>query len=353
MDKYEVEVVIVGSGPAGAACGRALSEEGVSALIVEKEALPRHKVCTGMVLGQAQELIERYFGEAPAEYVLANPGTFKPSNVVEWNKEKGFSPFRLELPKDGQDFSRDYLNVWRNKFDHWLLKKSGAEVRDNCQLRELSESNDKYQLRLTDKSGNDTRLSCSYLVAADGAGSRIREMVEPSSAGQTPLTVCGYQAFYQVEDMGSLGEANCYVFREREFGDILAIVQRKDAHLELAVAGLKGCNLRQCTENLKSFLAKEFQVALGGLEKGRGCTGKIKPPYLGKGQVLMAGDAAGLTYLNGEGICTAIDSGYKAGKAIVRGIKDGRNALAEYENDTRSIISHMQVCAAQQQFLVP
>ena len=49
MDKYQV--IIVESGPAGSACARALKDEGIEVLLVEKEKLPRHKTCTGILLG--------------------------------------------------------------------------------------------------------------------------------------------------------------------------------------------------------------------------------------------------------------------------------------------------------------
>jgi flavin-dependent dehydrogenase len=349
MDEYQV--VIVGSGPAGAACGRALNEKGINALIVEKEALPRHKVCTGLVLGQAQELIKEYFGEAPPREVCSEPFTFKASNIIEWQSEREIPQFTLELPKDGRCFSKEYLNVWRSKFDYWLLKKSGAEFKDNCALKDLSEENGKYKVRLSDKSKRDKHVYCSYIVAADGADSRVRRLLEPSSVEETPQ-ILGYHAFYRIDNMGSLQEDLCYAFRDRKFGDIMAFVLRKDEYLDLCLAGLKGCDLKKCMENLKAFLGEQFQVVFGDMEKAKGCSGKMKPPYLGKNRILLAGDAAGLIYLNGEGICTAIDSGYKAGKAICRSIKDGKNALVEYENETKPIINHMQVCFAQNRFFV-
>lgn len=47
--KREYDVIIVGSGPAGAAAAKAISESGLETLIVERDELPRYKMCSGIV----------------------------------------------------------------------------------------------------------------------------------------------------------------------------------------------------------------------------------------------------------------------------------------------------------------
>ena len=57
----EYQVIITGGGPSGAACAKALEVEGVEALVIEKERLPRYKICSGVLFGQTQVLLEKYF----------------------------------------------------------------------------------------------------------------------------------------------------------------------------------------------------------------------------------------------------------------------------------------------------
>jgi len=45
------EVIVVGAGPAGSSCARALRDEGIDVLVVEKKALPRYKCCSGVLFG--------------------------------------------------------------------------------------------------------------------------------------------------------------------------------------------------------------------------------------------------------------------------------------------------------------
>jgi flavin-dependent dehydrogenase len=63
-EKYDV--VIVGSGPATASAARALNGRDVKTLIVERERLPRYKMCSGILFPSAIKLIAEDFGETPA-----------------------------------------------------------------------------------------------------------------------------------------------------------------------------------------------------------------------------------------------------------------------------------------------
>lgn len=51
------DVIVVGSGPGGASCAKALRDQGVGVLVLEKDALPRYKTCSGVLFGQTQELL--------------------------------------------------------------------------------------------------------------------------------------------------------------------------------------------------------------------------------------------------------------------------------------------------------
>jgi len=242
MDKYQV--IIVGSGPAGAACAQALTDEGMDALVIEKEKLPRHKICSGVLFGQTQLLLKKYFGDLPPEEVYCEPKIIKASNILEWHREKGFSNYVWELPKDGQAFPQDYYNAWRNKFDYWLLSKTAVPYRDECVLRNYSLENNKVKIEVSHKTQGNEELYCSYLIGADGANSRVRMILDPSWI-RNQKVVGVYQGYYRILDMGSLKDAHWYVFFEPAVGDIYSVVLRKDEFLALCVGGFKGRSLKK------------------------------------------------------------------------------------------------------------
>lgn len=349
MEEYQV--IVVGAGPAGSACARALKDEGIEVLVIEKNSLPRHKTCSGVLMGQTQILLEKYFGSLPPDEVYCQPKVIKASNINEWNKEKGFFTYVWELPKDGQSFPQDFFNAWRNKFDYWLLKESGAEYKDNCTFRNFSVEDNRIKVEVSTKDKESTNLYCSYLVGADGGISRVRMLLEPAWAKEA-MELAVYQGYFRFSDRGSLEKDNWYVFFEKDISDCLASIHNKDEFLTLCVGGFKGQSLKDRMEAFKRFLNETFQVVLKDMDRDEGTVMRLAPPFLGKDKVILTGEAAGFMYLNGEGISAAIDSGYRAGKVVSRGIKNGEEVMEIYPGETGDILNHLKICAENIHFLV-
>lgn len=194
-------------------------------------------------------------------------------------------------------------------------------------------------------------IYCSYLIGADGGGSRLRPMLEPSyiEIGQS---VAIYQTYYRFSDLGSMEDAHWYVFRDSRIGEAISAVHRKDEFLTLCVCGFKGRSLKKSMDRFKELLVENFQVALKDMERDEGCVIRMAPPFFGKGNIILAGEAAGMLYLNGEGISTAIDSGYRAGKAVAIGIKRGGDAVEIYKNGIEDILKHIQLCVEKTRFFI-
>ena len=178
----EYDVVIVGSGPAGSSCAKALKDEGHSVLVLEKAKLPRHKTCSGVLMGQTQQLLKAYFGSNVQEEVYCENRYIEADAIYEWTPERGFSPSVWELDKDGRSFPRTYLNVWRNKFDKWLLDQSGAASCEGTRVRWFDASGAIVKVHAQRVQTNEpTEFGCKYLVGADGNASTIRRLLADDS----------------------------------------------------------------------------------------------------------------------------------------------------------------------------
>ena len=347
MEEYPV--IIVGSGPAGAACAKALKSKDIEALILEKDELPRHKICSGILFGQTQVLLKHFFKSLPPNDIYCEPKIIKADNILEWNRDKDFSSYVWEIPKNGQSFPEDYLNVWRKDFDAWLLKESGATYKDKCIFNSCSVQDNKVTLEVSNNNKGKEELCCSYLVGADGGNSQVKKVIN-ATPNQGNNEVVIYQTYYQFSDMGSLKDVHWYVFFEPQIGEMLSCVHRKGEFLTLCVGGFKGRNLKESMEDFKIFLADNFHVVLSDRERGEGCILRQSLPFFGKGRVLLTGEAAGMMYLNGEGISAALDSGYQAGLAIAQGIKEGGDVLELYMKKTEKIVEHVKLCSQKLHF---
>ncbi len=355
------QVLVVGSGPAGAACAKALRKADVDVVIIEKEKLPRHKICSGVLFGQTQVLLEKYFGGLPPHDVYCTPKEISAAHILEWKAKEGFFPYIWEMGKDGVDFPQVYLNIWRSKFDHWLAQQCGAELRQNCSARSMTQDSAIINLTVFQKDSHtldpgaqkdpQQEIACQYLVGADGWDSSVRGFVDEQWRTK-PVDVIVYQEYCAFKNMGTLRKGHWYVFFNPAVGDILCCMHRKDDLATLCVGGLPSRNIRAGMATFKQFLADQFQVSLGEVDRGEGCTIRQLPPNLGAGRVLLTGEAAGFAYLNGEGISAAIDSGYRTGLAIAQAIKSGGSALDIYKNNTTDMMAHMDLCLKNMHFLV-
>jgi flavin-dependent dehydrogenase len=119
------DVLIVGGGPAGSSLAWGLRRSGLDAVILDKSAFPREKVCAGWI----------------------TPAVFKTLQIDPDEYEKGrvlqpFAGFRTGL-MDGPVVETRYggpvsYGIRRYEFDHFLLQRSGARLRLGEPLRTIS-----------------------------------------------------------------------------------------------------------------------------------------------------------------------------------------------------------------------
>jgi len=104
-----LDAVIVGGGPAGSTCARALTHGGASVAIVDRAEFPRVKLCAGWVSAPIWDALEL----APREY---------PGGLWPWHTcHVSYRGVERAVPCQGW-FIRRY------ELDDFLLRRSGAEL---------------------------------------------------------------------------------------------------------------------------------------------------------------------------------------------------------------------------------
>jgi menaquinone-9 beta-reductase len=297
MPMMQTEVLIVGGGPAGAACALKLNQNGVDCLILDKQPFPRFKPCAGWITPE----VFRDLNIAPADY----PGglTLFESFSVSF---RGLA-FRLPV----QQYA-----IRRYEFDDWLLRKAGVRVYPHT-VKKIEPARGGYEI--------DGSYSGKYLVGAGGTACPVYQTLFRSIR---PRTEKGLIVALEEEFQHPAADQRCHLwFFERGLPGYAWYVPKAGGFINVGIGG-KAKALKDGKEGLKGHWVHLVEK-LDALDLVRGHTfrpsGHIyylrdKNAAVRQGNALLAGDAAALATRDmGEGIRPAIQSGLLAAEAIIHG----------------------------------
>jgi flavin-dependent dehydrogenase len=338
MLENRYDVVIVGSGPAGAAAAQAIRGRSLSSVIIEKAKLPRYKMCSGILFPSACKVIADEFGPVP-KAVLSEPARVHGNRVyITLDGPAATAPFSVfDL---GPGLSEDGLNVKRSELDHWLCLRSEAPIVDDCLFRALRHDGDDLVVELR-QGGEDVEIRTRYLVGADGTRSAVRGALS-SDFEKTLRLIPNYEEWY-------LGEIDLepewlYLFFDRTVTGYFATVFHKDGNIIAATGTRQGEPVKEHFRRFAAFLEERHGLAVEKRTARSGCsvhdmaaTGNY---FLGEGNVLLAGEAGGFNRC-GEGITSALVTGRAAGESILRAVQSGRSAFASYPD---AVAGEIEAC---------
>jgi menaquinone-9 beta-reductase len=311
------DVLIVGGGPAGSACARALTRAGRDVVVMDAKSFPRDKVCAGWITPQ----------------VIADVGL----DVDDYRRGRTFqaiTAFRTGLIGGAADLETVYdrpvsWGIRRCEFDHYLLQHSGARLRLGDAVATVRRDGARWIV--------NEAVAASMLVGAGGHFCPVARMLSPRT-GAAPVVVAQETEFpIAPEDAPSFTTApstpELYFSRDlKGYGWCF----RKQEYVNVGFGSLDRRLLPQATAAFVDFLRARGRIPAAASWRWRGHAYLLAEPPARRAiedGVLLIGDAAGLAYpQSGEGIRPAIESGLIAASAILdAGGRYGRDRLASYE----------------------
>lgn len=326
----QVDVLIVGSGPAGISTALHLvkinPEWAEKIVVLEKETHPREKLCGGGITSLGADL-------------LASLGLpFDPPHVPI---------YEMRMINHHRSFSlRDdpaFRIVRRDEFDHWLVlqaEKKGVTVRQNEAVKKIYDHSDYVEI-MTEQ----TTFHAKTVVAADGSRSFVRqslqwethkkrarllEILTPENADEQPEfrdrtalfdfshIDSGIQGYYwdfpsMIKDKPFMNRG---IFDSRTWQNQHPVSLKKTFRKILNSRG----------RNLDDFELKGYPIQCFN-----------RHASFSRPRILLVGDAAGVDPLLGEGISFAIAYGEAAAAEINEAFKKDDFSFFTYK---KRILKH-------------
>jgi flavin-dependent dehydrogenase len=310
----DYDVAIVGGGPAGSTCARALTQAGHNVVVVDKSHFPRDKVCAGWITPQVIEALQL--------------------DVLGYRQNAVFQPMTGFVTAIGRNpgvritYNRAVsYGIRRCEFDDFLLRRSRATLELGAPVRSLRRHAGRWVI-------NDS-IRAPMLIGAGGHFCPVAQFLG-ASVGGTEIAVGAQEIEFEAPDASDAGEKRadkCTVsptIPELYFCDDLkgyGWCLRKGRFINV---GLGREDPHGLAKRMKDFWI--WLVARGKVPStmhprfhGHAYLTRIHSPraIVGNG-MLLVGDAAGLAYPeSGEGIRPAIESGLMAARIV-------RSAEGEY-----------------------
>lgn len=318
------DVIIIGGGPAGSLAAYYCAKNGLRVAIIEREEISsKQKPCGGILTSFAYEFLSENISEIPRE-VLAKPKILC---------------LQVQLPTGNSYLFRNcqLTNVNRSEFDKWLLElcaDKGVTVFSKTCFSSFLKANKKFYVKIRNlNDGSSSHIICRYIIGADGVFSTLRKQVFGEGSFRKIFVV-------QEEWKGDGAVRVFHMYFNKSLSQTyLYLIPKSDIFL----IGGGELTVPSDLATFRITVSKIFKLKLDKMLKRSRWAIPYYRPVLGHENILLTGDAAGFcNAFSGEGLRFAIESGLRAGEAVLKAEDSGKNAILFYRESVKHLVSYVK-----------
>ena len=170
-----VDTLIVGASLAAAAAAKRCVDAGLETLVLDRQALPRHKICSGILSPRGYRFLLENFGPLPRQAL------HEPTHC------RGVTfhfPSMVQLPMDFFGGTTPHLH--RKYSDYWAIQRSGAEIMDQTSVLRVTDNDNYVEVKARAKGGDTLTFRARHVIGADGPSSIVRRSIYPEYNKEIP-----------------------------------------------------------------------------------------------------------------------------------------------------------------------
>lgn len=351
MTQEHVPVLIVGAGGAGLSLSLLLHQQSISSLLIERRTdtswYPRARSLNFRTL----EVLRGLGLEAE---VLAGGTTisrmFRKQSLAASEQEEILNP--IAMVEHLEDITQEPL-AWyypQSKLEPLLLteaRRCGVDVRYGTELVSFTQDEMGVTATIKDRTtGKESEVRAEYLIAADGARSRIREDLAIPTQGLGELPECQIFAYFRA-DWGALVagyENDVFQIVNKDVRGLFMITDQQCGLFMISYSPARGeaaqdYPAERCQEMIRQALGNaDLDVSVVDIADWKPIQ-RVADRFQ-QGRIFLVGDAAHTMppYL-GLGVNTAIQSAQNLGWKLAAVLKGQATPelLATYETERRPV----------------
>lgn len=313
------DALVVGGGPAGSTCARALRLAGWDVIVADAARFPRDKVCAGWLTPEVFTELE------------LDPGEYRDTGLT-LQEIRSFRTGIIGHRLIDTSYPRVVsYGIRRCEFDHFLLQRANVRVLEATPVETLRRTR-------TGWIANDA-IEAKVLIGAGGHFCPVARHLRGGADTARPVVAKEAEFLRETHAPDDAGAAPSLFFCRDLDGYGWCVPKGRYLNVGLGRRGSR--DFATHVKDFIAFLEERRVIRQGAALRWRGhaylASGVGPRPLIGPGVVLI-GDAAGLAYPeSGEGIRPSIESGRLAAEAIIAAAgRDDITALEPYAEALRA-----------------